>query len=61
MRIGGKKFWGVPGVSWNYGWNDFKWRDEEGPITEKSQRPKLIAALKKAGQDVDEHTLATHA
>ena len=32
VRIGGIKFWGIEGVSWNYGWNDFKWRDEEGPI-----------------------------
>ncbi len=61
VRIGGARFWRRKGVSWNYGWNGFKWRDEEGPVTEESQRPKLIAALKKAGQDVDEHTLATRA
>ena len=60
VRIGGKKFWRVEGVSWNYGWNDFKRRDEEGPITEESQRSALIDALKAAGVDVDQDTLATH-
>jgi hypothetical protein len=53
VRIGGKKFWRAPRVAWNYGWNDFEWRDEDGPITEASQRPVLIAALKQAGEDAD--------
>jgi hypothetical protein len=48
VRIGGKKFRKAPGVSWNYGWNDFKWRDEGGPITEASQREKLRRALEDA-------------
>lgn len=52
VRIGGKKFWGVKGVSWNYGWNDFKWRDEDGPITEDSQREKLRKALEAAGHQL---------
>jgi len=53
VRIDGKKFWRAPRVAWNYGWKDFEWRDEEGPITEASQRPVLIAALKQAGEDAD--------
>ena len=59
VRVGGKKFWGIDGVSWNYGWKDFKLRGEEGPFTEKSELPKLIAALREAGEDAD--GLATHA
>ena len=61
VRIGGKKFWGIEGVSWNYGWNDFKLRDDEGPFTEKSELPKLIAALRDSGEEVDERNLTTHA
>ncbi len=59
VRIGGKKFWNAPGVSWNYGWNDFTWRNEEGPFTEESEKPKLLAAL---GQSEDgDAALSTHA
>ena len=61
VRIGGKKFWKAPRVSWNYGWKKFEWRNEEGPITEASQRGTLIDALRAAGAKVDEDTLTTHA
>lgn len=52
VRIGGKKFWGVNRVSWNYGWDKFKWREEDGPITEASQRHVLRQALADAGHPI---------
>ena len=61
VRLGGKKFWGVEGVSWNYGWNNFEWRAEEGPFKETDELPKLTAALRECGVDVDERALSTHA
>ncbi len=61
VRIGGKKFWRVPRIAWNYGWKDFEWRDEDGPITEASQRPVLLKALKKAEGEVDQDSDAANA